>query len=83
MLHQIIKILAEKNIHSILVEGGAQLLNSFIEQGLWDEATIEVSGQIVQKGIKAPNLNLQATHSYPLGNHWHHYFINSNKQFKV
>jgi diaminohydroxyphosphoribosylaminopyrimidine deaminase/5-amino-6-(5-phosphoribosylamino)uracil reductase len=33
----------EEGITSLLVEGGASLLNSFIQSGLWDEAYVEVS----------------------------------------
>lgn len=34
---------ADENITSLLVEGGASLLHSFIESGLWDEAFVEVA----------------------------------------
>jgi diaminohydroxyphosphoribosylaminopyrimidine deaminase/5-amino-6-(5-phosphoribosylamino)uracil reductase len=37
-----------------LVEGGAKLLNSFIESGLWDEAHVEISPAKISKGIPAP-----------------------------
>ena len=49
----------KRNIHSVLVEGGASILNSFIESGLWDEANIEVSPQRISEGIAAPVLQLQ------------------------
>jgi len=42
-----------------LVEGGAKLLNSFIELGLWDEAHVEVSEQVIHEGVSAPTLNSQ------------------------
>jgi diaminohydroxyphosphoribosylaminopyrimidine deaminase/5-amino-6-(5-phosphoribosylamino)uracil reductase len=45
------------NIQSIIVEGGAKLLQSFIGAGLWDEARIITSGQmIIDDGINAPVL---------------------------
>ncbi|MCM1504306.1 MAG: bifunctional diaminohydroxyphosphoribosylaminopyrimidine deaminase/5-amino-6-(5-phosphoribosylamino)uracil reductase RibD [Muribaculum sp.] len=43
-------------ITSVLVEGGAKLLNAFLESGLWDEARIEVSPIKLHKGIKAPTI---------------------------
>jgi len=43
-----------KGINSILVEGGAQLLNSFIEQDLWDEAQVEISPIEIKDGVPAP-----------------------------
>ena len=49
----------ERNINSVLVEGGASILNSFIEAGLWDEANIEISNQSITDGVSAPVLNAQ------------------------
>jgi len=37
-----------------LVEGGAQLLNGFIEQNLWDEARVEISPTEIKSGVCAP-----------------------------
>jgi diaminohydroxyphosphoribosylaminopyrimidine deaminase/5-amino-6-(5-phosphoribosylamino)uracil reductase len=53
---QIIKHLYTENIRSVLVEGGAQLLASFIAKNLWDEAYIEISTKILNKGTKAPHI---------------------------
>lgn len=44
------------DVQSILVEGGAQVLNSFIEAGLWDEARVFVAPQRWGTGIPAPLL---------------------------
>ena len=45
------------NIQSVLVEGGAKLLQSFIDSGLWDEARIICNEQLViDNGITAPLL---------------------------
>jgi diaminohydroxyphosphoribosylaminopyrimidine deaminase/5-amino-6-(5-phosphoribosylamino)uracil reductase len=54
--------LANRNVHSILVEGGAILLQHILDSGLYDEVHVEVSkyslpqvdGQIVG-GVAAPN----------------------------
>ncbi len=54
----ILQKLYERNIHSVMVEGGASILNSFIGAGLWDEANIEISSQQLTVGVKAPELNL-------------------------
>jgi diaminohydroxyphosphoribosylaminopyrimidine deaminase/5-amino-6-(5-phosphoribosylamino)uracil reductase len=51
---QIIKCLYAANIRSVLVEGGARLLTTLIAENLWDEAYIEISSKILNKGIKAP-----------------------------
>ncbi len=49
----------ERNIHSVLVEGGPTILNSFLEAGLWDEANVEVSPQRISAGVAAPVLPIQ------------------------
>jgi diaminohydroxyphosphoribosylaminopyrimidine deaminase/5-amino-6-(5-phosphoribosylamino)uracil reductase len=56
-LDAVLKLLFENLIHSVMVEGGSKLLNSFIEKGYWDEAHVEVSPQETGQGISAPILN--------------------------
>lgn len=46
--------LHEANILSLIVEGGAQLINSFLAAGLWDEARIITSPQSLGEGVPAP-----------------------------
>ena len=58
-LKTILNEIYKRNIHSVLVEGGASILNSFIEAGLWDEANIEVSPVRITEGVKAPVLDQQ------------------------
>lgn len=50
----VMQTLCGKNIISIIVEGGAHLLNSFIEDGLWDEARVFTGTKIFQDGVPAP-----------------------------
>lgn len=56
-LPQLLQILYEKNIQSVLVEGGARLLQQFIDNNLWDEARIITSPKVWNEGIKAPQIN--------------------------
>ena len=49
----------ERNIHSVLVDGGPTILNSFLDAGLWDEANVEVSPQRISEGVAAPVLPIQ------------------------
>ena len=56
MLQGLMDILYSRHITSILVEGGAETLNSFINEGLWDEARIFTAPQKFGNGIKAPIL---------------------------
>ena len=54
--------LAKRNIHSILVEGGATLLNHILETGIWDEIHVEVAPELtIGDGVKAPQITLPDT----------------------
>lgn len=53
---QICEIAHKHQLQSLIVEGGAQMLQSFIEQQLWDEAFIFTGKTTFDKGVKAPNL---------------------------
>lgn len=61
ILQQILKKLYEQNIQSVIVEGGAKLLNSFIAENLWDEARIFTSSRKLNQkdGIVAPQISGQ------------------------
>jgi diaminohydroxyphosphoribosylaminopyrimidine deaminase/5-amino-6-(5-phosphoribosylamino)uracil reductase len=57
-LKQIIAALYELDIQSVLVEGGARLLQSFIDENYWDEArVITNTGLEIPSGLKAPLLS--------------------------
>lgn len=60
LIEPILQYAFEKNIQSILVEGGSKLLQSFIDAGWWDEARVIVSnclmGESNDHGILAPIL---------------------------
>lgn len=43
--------LTSLGIQSMLVEGGARLLTSFLNQGLWDEITLHIAPSIMGRGI--------------------------------
>ena len=43
-----------QDIQSVIIEGGAHTLNTFIEAGLWDEARIFTGNSYLKEGIKAP-----------------------------
>ena len=59
----ILSDLAQRNIHSILVEGGTTLLNHILETGLWDEAHIEVAPELtIGSGVAAPSIALPETY---------------------
>ena len=61
ILPHVMAELARLKLDSLLVEGGACLLNSFIESSLWDEARVEVSPRVLGNGVKAPVLEGKAS----------------------
>lgn len=56
---QILSLLYEHNLQSVIIEGGQTTLNSFIQSDLWDEARVFTGQSYFGKGIKAPLLNRQ------------------------
>lgn len=57
VVQQIINALYQLRIQSVLVEGGAKLLQSFIDADLWDEARVITNEELViDNGLAAPEL---------------------------
>lgn len=80
-LGNILKTLAAKGIHSVLVEGGAKLLNSFIREGLWDEANVEVSETSIFHGVPAPRIKSPCEKMAYFDHHQWLSYINRLKTF--
>ena len=59
VLPQILDFLHERKVQRLLVEGGASLLQSFIDYGLWDEAFVEEAPFVLGGGVKAPNIEIE------------------------
>ena len=55
--HQIVDKLFQHQIQSVIIEGGAQTLQTFIDANLWDEARVFIGNCTFEKGVKAPILN--------------------------
>lgn len=53
----VLQALYELKILSVLVEGGARILQSFIDSGLWDEAYIFCSTTELGSGVAAPHID--------------------------
>jgi len=54
---QITNYFFNSGIQSMLIEGGAKVLNHFISSGLWDEARIFCGKDYFKEGIRTPVLN--------------------------
>ena len=56
ILPQMMDYLHAHKVQRLLVEGGATLLQSFIDAGLWDEAFVEEAPCTLGGGVEAPRL---------------------------
>lgn len=61
LLENILQRLYDAKVQSLIVEGGAKLLNTFIDKGLWDEARVITGNKVIEHGIAAPVLTNATT----------------------
>jgi len=60
LVHQIVNALYQMKIQSVIVEGGARLLQSFIDEEIWDEVRIIKNEElIINSGLAAPELKIK------------------------
>ena len=55
-VYDIVNQLYHKNMSSVIIEGGAKTLNSFIHENLWDEARVFIGKIKLIKGVKCPEM---------------------------
>ncbi|MBP1840230.1 bifunctional diaminohydroxyphosphoribosylaminopyrimidine deaminase/5-amino-6-(5-phosphoribosylamino)uracil reductase RibD [Formosa algae] len=73
---QICEKLHEYNINSIIIEGGHNTLQDFIDENLWDEARIFYGTNLFMEGTKAPFIKGSLTSETKLLNDTLKYYIN-------
>ncbi len=59
LIENILEELYQRKIQTLMVEGGSNLLQQFIDKQLWDEARIFKAPILFQEGILAPKIILQ------------------------
>lgn len=69
--------LFSEGITSVLVEGGARLLQSFIESGIWDLARVETAPFHACRGVKSPVLGRLPDRQLKIGDNQLYYFSNN------
>jgi len=57
-LSDLLEELHDQKIVSVMVEGGARLLQSFLNEGLWDEARVFTGRMTFSQGVAAPVIAL-------------------------
>ena len=68
LLQKTLDYLYEKGIQSLIVEGGAETLQTFISANLWDEARIFTTKDVFGSGVAAPKLQHSPTTEIEIGN---------------
>jgi diaminohydroxyphosphoribosylaminopyrimidine deaminase/5-amino-6-(5-phosphoribosylamino)uracil reductase len=51
---QLCEVLQKHQIQSVIIEGGTQTLQTFIDENLWDEARVFVGDTEFKEGVKSP-----------------------------
>jgi len=67
-LKDILIVVKELQIQSIIIEGGQKLLKTFITQNMWDEARIFQGSKFFVNGLKAPTLPVEKFTQSFIGN---------------
>lgn len=75
VIEQLLKALHQAGKQSLLVEGGRELLQVFIDLGLWDEAIVEESPALIGAGTPAPSMppHTSYRHEVKFGRYYRHY----------
>lgn len=82
LLRQLLQELYQQNGQSLIVEGGANLLQQFIDKGLWDEARIFETENLLSEGIFAPKvINANYAFNTNIGNDILQVWVNSKSEF--
>lgn len=68
LAQQLLKALYKHKIQSVIIEGGAQTLQTFIDENLWDEARIFIGNSCFVNGTKAPIIALKNIEKHSIGN---------------
>jgi len=74
---QILDFLYERDIQSLIIEGGAYTLEHFINNTYWDEARVFYGNRFFHAGIKAPALKRQPVHAIDLADSHYSLFYRS------
>lgn len=68
LIENLLKYLHFSNIQSLIIEGGAKTLQSFIDYNLWDEARVFSNKNKFLTGIEAPKLKLNSYTNFLITN---------------
>jgi diaminohydroxyphosphoribosylaminopyrimidine deaminase/5-amino-6-(5-phosphoribosylamino)uracil reductase len=79
ILPQLIRKLYEQNIQSVLVEGGAYLVNEFVKNDIWDEVLVFQNPDLYfHEGLKGPVFALKNSFELVGNDKMYHHFRNES-----
>ncbi len=79
VIKQLLEVLCKYQIQSVLIEGGKQTLQTFIDTNLWDEARVFIGNSVLESGVEAPILkNKKLENSIAISSDILDYYVNSS-----
>ena len=73
-IDEVLNVLYEQKIQSVIVEGGRKVLDAFLESGLFDEVRILEAPVNLERGIKAPEYKNTCHHKETYGDNTVSYY---------
>ena len=64
---ELMRLLYDRKILSVIIEGGKKTIESFLNTGLWDEARVIIGSVNLNKGVKSPNISINPSESFSFG----------------
>jgi diaminohydroxyphosphoribosylaminopyrimidine deaminase / 5-amino-6-(5-phosphoribosylamino)uracil reductase len=74
---EILQAIYDQHISSVLVEGGRNTIQPFIDHNLWDEIRVITAPIELKEGIKSPVITLRCNNEKWLGNNCISYYYNN------
>jgi len=79
MWTEIMGFLYTRNIQSLIIEGGARILEDVIEKNMWDEMRIFTGPEYFYRGIQAPHIHKKPDSTEYIGNSKLSIFFNDSE----
>lgn len=76
-LSQLLNDAYNREIGSVIIEGGSQIISQFIALDLWDEARVFTSSKLFGEGINAPKVKEVSTRKEDINEDELNYYFNS------
>lgn len=77
-LKSVLNTLAANEVTGLLVEGGKKILQSFLDEGLWDEAIVSVCDVFLGEGVTRPEGLYHPMDQFNIGNDKFYWFLNTH-----